>query len=188
MLMTKENKTNLQERMSVIDGIRSTKSMIAIDGEEDYKLLSTGFGGVRDIIDRIGLDLCAAHGIPEQIFFGRSQGGLNSSGQRELEHWYSQCANYQQSFLLPVIDRIVNINMRALNIYTEDYLIKFNPLYMPSAKDQAETDETIVKTLSTLYDTGIFTTQDLQAILAEKTGWEGTATGPQTPDDDTEPS
>ena len=70
--------------------------------------------------------------------------------------------------LLPAIDRLVSLQLRAMGKYQEDYLIKFNPLSVPSAKDKSETDHRRAQTFQILSDIGALDASEIRAMLPDE--------------------
>lgn len=155
----------VRRRVDLVDMTRSINNTIVIDGAESYDLKSTSLSGVSDIVDRFGLALSAVAGIPEALLFGRTQSGLNSSGAAELESWYAKVGQMQQNVLLPALDRLITVQLHALGMYTDDYLVKFNPLYVPSAKEAAEVDHKRAQTYEVLHGIGALDASEIRAML-----------------------
>lgn len=141
LLRTKEGQELVKARVDLVDMTRSVNNTIVIDALEEYELKSTPLSGVSDIVDRLGLALSAVTGIPEALLFGRQQGGLSSTGDAELENWYAQVGKLQRSKLLRPLDKLVQVALYATGLFQEEYLLKFNPLSVPSDKEVAETDK-----------------------------------------------
>lgn len=129
----------VQNRINAVDMARSVNNTIVIDAAESYDLKSTSLAGVSDLIDRFSLALSAVTGMPEALLFGRAPGGLNSTGKSDLENWHAYVGQQQRTVLLPILDRLVAWELYAQGRYTEDYLIEFNPLSVPSEKEMVET-------------------------------------------------
>lgn len=131
--------TLVQNRINAVDMARSVNNTIVIDAAESYDLKSTSLAGVSDLIDRFSLALSAVTGMPEALLFGRAPGGLNSTGKADLENWHAYVGQQQRTVLLPILDQLVAWELYAQGRYTEDYLIEFNPLSVPSEKEMVET-------------------------------------------------
>jgi hypothetical protein len=155
----------VRKRVDLVDMTRSINNTVVIDSEENYDLKSTSLSGVSDIVDRLGLALSAVSGIPESLLFGRQQGGLNSTGQADLENWYAKIGQDQNTILLPALDVLITIQLYAMNAYTDDYLIKFNPLSVPSAKEIAETNHKRAQTFEILNNIGALDASEVRAML-----------------------
>ena len=154
------------KRVNLVDMARSVNNTVVIDAEEKYTLESTPLSGVADIMDRMGLSLAAVSKIPESLLFGRQLGGLNSTGASDLENWYARIGQEQQVNILPALDRIVGLIMRAQGVYTDDYLIKFKPLWVPSAKESAETDKVKADVRRTYVEMGSLDPSEVRSMLA----------------------
>lgn len=157
----------VRKRVDLVDMTRSINNTIVIDSAESYDLKSTPLSGVADILDRFGLALSAVTGMPEALLFGRQQGGLNSTGKSELENWYAKVSQMQNTILLPALDRLVQVQLHIMGLYVENYLIKFNPLYVPSAKDIAETNYKRAQTFEILNNIGALDASEIRKILPD---------------------
>lgn len=158
----------IRQRIDLVDMSRSINNTVVIDGEETYDLKSTSFAGVTDIMDRISNSLCAVTGMPETLLFGKQQKGLSNTGQGDLENWYSNVRQQQETILLPVIDRIVTIALKAMNKYTEDYLIEFKPLWSISYKEEAEIEEKKAKTAEIYVNMGALDASEVRKSIADE--------------------
>ena len=158
----------VRKRVDLVDMTRSINNTIVIDAGESYDLKSTPLSGVADILDRLGLALSAVTGMPEALLFGRQQGGLSSTGQSDLENWYAKVGQLQNTILLPALDRLVQVQLHVMGRYVEDYLIKFNPLYVPSAKDIAETDYKRAQTFEILNNIGALDASEVRKMLPDE--------------------
>jgi hypothetical protein len=147
---------------------RSINNTVVIDSAESYDLKSTPLSGVSDILDRFGLALSAVTGIPESLLFGRQQGGLNSTGKSDLENWYAKVGQGQNTILLPALDKLVTVQLHVMGKYVDDYLIKFNPLSIPSSKDTAETDYKRAQTFEILNNIGALDASEIRKMLPDE--------------------
>lgn len=158
----------IRQRVDLVDMSRSVNNAVVIDGEEAYDILSTSFAGVPDIIDRLALALCAVADIPEQLLFGRQVGGINSNGQSSLENWYAKVAAWQTQRLLPIVDRLTTLLLKARGQYTDDYEIEFEPLWVPSEKEEAETEERKAKTAEIYVNMGALDPSEVRKKIADE--------------------
>lgn len=158
----------VKKRVDLVDMTRSINNTIVIDSAETYDLKSTPLSGVADIMDRLGLALSAVTGIPESLLFGRQQGGLNSTGKADLENWYAKIGQDQNNILLPALDKLVTVQLYVMGRYVEDYLIKFNPLSVPSRKDVAETDYKRAQTFEILNNIGALDASEIRKMLPDE--------------------
>jgi len=156
------------KRVEIVDMVRSVNNTVVIDAAETYELKSTPLSGVADILDRVGLALAAVSRIPESLLHGRQQAGMNSTGASDLEQWYARIGQEQETRLLPAIDRIVSLILKMQGQYTNDYLIKFLPLWVPSDKEQAEADKIKADTRATYNSMGALDPSEVRAMLKDE--------------------
>lgn len=143
ILEEEDGAEKMQKRLQVVDAVRGANNTIAIDGDEDYKILTSSLTGVSDVIDRNSEAVSAVSGIPMFVLYGRSIGGLNSTGETNERSWNAKVAAMQNEKLRSAVDKIVTLLILSFSGGTTDggdYEICFNPLYVPNEKDQAEID------------------------------------------------
>lgn len=155
----------VRRRVDLVDMTRSINNTVTIDAAESYDLKSTPLAGVADIVDRLGLALSAVTGLPESLLFGRQQGGLNSTGKSDLENWYAKVMQMQNTILLPALDKLVAVQLHVMGRYVDDYLIKFHPLSVPSAKDISDTDYKRAQTFEILNNIGALDASEIRKML-----------------------
>lgn len=132
----------IRQRVDLVDMVRGINNTVVIDGDgETYELKATSLTGVADLIDRFGKALSAVTGLPETLLFGAQQKGLGNSGAGDLENWYASVSQDQENILLGPLDTLVQIALYAVGSFTPDYLIEFEPLYVPSDKEKAEVEK-----------------------------------------------
>lgn len=158
----------VRKRVDLVDMTRSINNTIVIDAAESYDLKSTPLTGVADIVDRLGLALSAVTGVPESLLFGRQQKGLGTNGQGDLENWYAKIGQEQNTVLLPALDKLVTVQLYVMGKYVDDYLIKFNPLSVPSRKDTAETDYKRAQTFEILNNIGALDASEVRKMLPDE--------------------
>jgi phage-related protein (TIGR01555 family) len=161
----------VKRRINMVDMARSVNNTVVIDAAETYELKSTSFASIADIIDRLGNALCAVSGIPESLLFGKPQSGLNASGKSDLENWYAKIGQAQEQTLLPALDVLIGWQLTAMGQTTEDYEIKFEPMYLPSKKDKAEADYKRAQTFELYVNMGAMDAGEVREMLPEE-GYE----------------
>lgn len=144
LLSTDEGEDQVLKRLQVIDLARSFLSSLVIDSEnEDYDFKSFQFTGVADVIDATCNYLSALTNIPQTILFGRSPAGMNSTGESDLENWYSYVQRIQKRMLKSNLRYLLSVIFQAgLRTGEVDEVpkikIEFNPLKTMSDSEQAE--------------------------------------------------
>lgn len=146
LLATEEGESQVLKRLQVIDMARGLLNSLVIDNEgEDYDFKSFQFTGVADVIDATCNFLSALTNIPQTILFGRSPAGMNSTGESDLENWYSYVGRIQKRMIKSNLRYLLSIIFQA-GVQTGEVdevpkiKVKFNPLKTLSDTQQAELD------------------------------------------------
>lgn len=132
---TKSGERAVGRRLALVDGIRSAKSTIAVDKEnEDYKLLNGNLTGVKDLLTEKKARLSQTFGIPAIIISGDTSGGLNNSAQGAMASWEDTISRFQVFQLTPIVQRLVQTKYPNL----VNYKVKWNDLTQETPAQRAE--------------------------------------------------
>lgn len=127
-------------RFEIIDMMRSVLRAIVIDadGGEAFERQQVTYSGTPEILAQIQLRLSAAVQIPMIILFGQAPGGLGVTGENDLRWFFDRTASSRLNVLAPRIERLARL---VLDVAGESGEIEvgFEPLWTPTAKEQAET-------------------------------------------------
>lgn len=158
-LATEEGESRVLRRLQVIDMARGMLNSIAIDSEnEDYDFKTFQFSGVSEIIDTTCNQLSALTSIPQTILFGRSPAGMNSTGESDMENWYSFVERIQKRMLKSNLRYLLSVIFQA-GVSTGEVdevpkiKPKFNPLWSLSELEQAQLEQTRAGTQQTKANT-----------------------------------
>lgn len=183
-LATDEGEKTVKDRLQLIDMARSILNTVAIDKEDEFQLFNISLTNVPDLIDRFGLYISSLTGIPFTVLFGRSPGGLNATGKSDNEIWYSLVSRLQKRKLKPNLDRLVKLCMLSKQglfggVEPKKWSIKFNPLWVPSAKEEAETEKLQAEArkidaeaAAAYVGVNALDGSEVRAMLAEDERWE----------------
>lgn len=146
VLMREGGEETVRKRIELIDMVRSVLNTIAIDKEDEYELRNISLAQIPELLDRFGLAVSATSNIPFTLLFGRSPAGMNATGQSDMENFYNMVRNIQKRQVKPNLDRLTRLLMLCKDGMfkgrePENWRIEFNPLWLPSDKEQAETDK-----------------------------------------------
>ena len=146
MLQSDEGTELVQKRLDIIDMARNILNTIAISNNDDYQVFNIPLTGIPDLLDAFGLYICGLTGIPFTVLFGRSPAGLNSTGAGDLENYYNMVSGIQRRQLKPQLEKLIRTLMLCNEGPTngkeiKDWSIKFNALWVPTQKEQAETEK-----------------------------------------------
>lgn len=96
------------------------------------------FDGLKDVYESMCMDLCGASHYPMTKLFGRSPGGLNATGESDLQNYYDYTDSQRESKFRPAIEKLLPIMCMSLWGGIPDGIeITFPPLWTPTAKEIA---------------------------------------------------
>lgn len=139
-MMAANGQKLIMDRLNILDMSRNILNTVAIDAKDDYTIQSAGMAGVPDVIDRFAVALSAVTGMPKTLLLGEQSKGMGGGNDGDLQNWYAHIKQLQKTRLLAPIDRLAGLLVNSLGL-PEDYLIEFNPLYVPSDKEEAEVEK-----------------------------------------------
>lgn len=155
-------------RQSVLDMIslqaagKGITKMLMIDGAQEYENHSATFAGVPEIINSFHEEMSGASGIPLTRLFGRSTGGLNSTGEQDLRTHYDNIKAMQNLDISPAMYLLDEMIIRsALRSRPDEVHYTWANLWYPTAKEQAEIGKITAETIKSLVDSGLFNSDAL---------------------------
>ena len=135
--------------------------------------------GYKDVIENFQSLLSSVSGIPITILFGRSPAGMNSTGDADLENYYSIVRDIQLNYIRSNYERLINIiaNCSDYNISNNSrYFMCLHEPKMISGKDKVamEKDKSIalnnlVTSINTLHEIGVIDAQQIEDFLSKNT-------------------
>lgn len=129
----------------------------------DVNTLSATFGGVPELVITFLQVLSAGADIPAVRFLGESPGGLNATGESDLENYYNAIDANQMTTLEPILHPLFDVMYQSLFGESTDIEIEFPPLWNLSEAEHAQ-----VRTSDTQNITGLTSAN----ILNEKQAFE----------------
>ena len=155
LLQTDAGEDIVVKRLQTIDLARGLLNSIAIDSEgEEYDFKTFTFTGVSEIIDTTCNQLSALTSIPQTILFGRSPAGMNSTGESDMENWYSFVGRIQKRMIGRNLRYLLSVIFQAGVMTGEIDEIppispKFKPLWSLSELEEAQLEQTKAATQQT---------------------------------------
>lgn len=121
---------------------------------------SATFGSVPELLQTFAQILAAGSDIPATRFLGQAPGGLNATGESDLENYYNNIASWQNIRLKPRELQMYDIMGRSC-FGREKWLelkpgfdIEYAPLWNLSETEQATVDRTRAETIDLLANAG----------------------------------
>jgi len=128
---------------------------------------SATFGSVPELVMTFLVILSAACDIPATRFLGQAPGGLNATGESDLENYYDHVDSIQKNRITPRLMKLFKIIGSCLwgadgwAAREEKIEIEHPPLWNMDEKEQAESNEIVSRYMLSLYDSGIINDEQL---------------------------
>lgn len=153
---------------------KSNFGMQLVNKGDQIKNTQYSFTGLQEVYESMCMDLCGASHYPMTKLFGRSPGGLNATGDSDLQNYYDYVDTLRESKLRPVIERLLPILcMSAWGYIPEGIDISFPPLWTPTAKEVADIAKAKAEAVVSVFQAGLVgqdTAQKELKMLAGETG------------------
>lgn len=141
-LSRKDGEALLHKRFRMAATMKSFNHLFMLDETETYEKKSNSFANLDKIMQEFYAYVAGAAGIPLTRLFGRSPGGLNATGDSDLENYYTRIASDQETELRPRLETLDAILYRhELGAIPDDAGFEFNSLWELTDKEQAEVEE-----------------------------------------------
>ncbi|HBH7053948.1 TPA: DUF1073 domain-containing protein [Morganella morganii] len=180
----------LMKHLDMIREFQTIEGMTIMDSKDEFSTHSYSFAGIADVILRFAEQVSGATGIPLVRLFGQSPSGF-STGDGDLENYYSRVNSSQARKLRRHIRRLMDISWRSLfgKPLPDDFTFVFNKLWEMSDTDRSTMANNTASALSTLVERGIMPVHaamnDLRN-LSDVTGIGGSITDKDIEDAKTE--
>lgn len=178
VLQTPEGEELIRKRVHQVDMSRSIDNTVVIDKEDDYQQHNLSVSGLNQILQEYQTALSAVSEIPVTVLFGRSPGGLQSTGESDLENYYNMISRIQETKLKPIIlyvNELLSVASDVTAEIPEEYNIEFNPLWNMNDKEEAEvaklkqdTEKVEVDSLVALYSVGALSSDEIRNCIYKK--------------------
>ena len=150
------------ERFGLANMAKSSINTLLLDKEEEWERIQTSFGSTPELI-KVAMTLaCAAGGVPETRIMGNAPNkGLASAGasggEVDIRNYYDDIGSKQKSQYKPMmtpLDRC--LQQSALGKYDPSIDYDWNPLYQPTALEQAQLALAKAQTTQVYVTTALF--------------------------------
>ena len=168
----------VQKRIGIVDLVRNNLNSVVVDGNDDYTILNLGLDNLSNVIAEFETCVCASSKFPSVILFGKSVSALNTTGAGELEQYYGMVELIRMRIVKPALEQLTAVLFMQQSFegsIPDKWKIVFNPLWKPTEKEQAETDQakanakaTEVTMLLTLMDAAILMPEEVRRIIIDR--------------------
>lgn len=133
-------------RLAQVDDNSGVGRTIGIDAtDEEYDVLNSDIGGVDAFLDKKMDRIVNYSQIHEIILKNKNVGGVSASQNTALETFYKMIDRKRNEYYRPLLEWLI-----PMIVQEEEWSVRFEPLSMPSEKEQSETLKNNVESLSKL--------------------------------------
>lgn len=147
----------LLAQMEMMRRYQGQEGITLMDLEDEFEVQEAGaFSGLDKALDGLASQLSGATEIPLTRLFGQSPGGMNATGESDMQNYFDLISQKQnrdlKNGLILVFRCIGQSNGIKLG---DDFGVDFNSLERMSDKDKAEIAKTITDTILSGKDAGV---------------------------------
>jgi phage-related protein (TIGR01555 family) len=148
---------SLLSQISQMRLFQQSEGITLLDAEDDFEVHPYTFTGHADMIQQFSSQLSGSLGIPVTRLFGVSPGGLNATGQSDLQTYYDKIKQLQSDNLKTDIIKTLNIlHMSTLSkMPGQDLNFTFRTLWQIDASAKAEIASKNATTIGGIFTSGI---------------------------------
>jgi hypothetical protein len=128
-----------QNTLSNQNALMSNFGMSVMGKDDDMTSLQYTFAGMAEIYETFKSDMAGACQMPVTKLFGTSPGGMNATGESDMENFADVIEEEQEEHLRPAMDKLLPvICMSAMGRIPDDIEYIFNPVRTIPDKVRAE--------------------------------------------------
>lgn len=160
--------TTFKKMIQAMELSRSVLNTIVIDAEDEYGRETTAVTGLGDLLQAFMARVSsAAGGIPITKLFGTSPGGLNATGESDINQWDDRVKSYQDDKIVPHLRRICEILLHVRKVSVEKWSIDPRPLRQQTDKEKAETRKLVADTDKIYLEYGVVGADEIRSSRFE---------------------
>lgn len=174
-LESKGGANALQKLDDIADQMSMFQSAM-IDGKKvSLDQFSASFGSVPELLISFLQILSAGSDIPATRFLGQAPGGLNATGESDLENYYNMIDSNRENRLQPQLEKFFQVQMRSLfgrGFDSDSVELEFPPLWNMSELDKSTIRVNDTNNSVALVGAGIIDATTAQEELKERDALE----------------
>lgn len=158
-IFTTMDERAVQDIYSVIQAqnwLMSNTGTQLLGSEDDFQTFQYAFSGLDKVYENFMMDLAGATEMPVTKLFGRSPAGMNATGESDMQNYYDGIEEKQESYLRPIIDRLLPILlMSEFGAIPDDVDYSFGPVRRPSISESTDLASKRTTAVQGVYDSGM---------------------------------
>ena len=154
--MPTEVQRDLYNTLAMMNWMMCNQGMQIIGATDNFETHQYSFGGLSEIYEMFMLDVSGASEIPVTKLFGRSPAGMNATGESDMQNYYDGIEEKQETYLRPVIDKLLPIQcMSEFGAVPDDLDFEFNPCRRPTEEQKKNILQNTAGAVVDTYNAGI---------------------------------
>jgi phage-related protein (TIGR01555 family) len=174
------NAAGFQEGLEFQAATRDNYGILAIDKADEAQQLETSLADLDDVTMTMYQLVASVANVPATKLLGTSPKGFNATGDHEIKTYNQELETIQENDLTAIVDRHHicvgrSIIFPRFNTTPFDISIEWNPVDVPTSKEQAEINRTNAETDSILQNTGAVDAYEIRdRVIADNgSGYNG---------------
>ena len=162
---TKQGEQAVKQLEEMAEQISIFRAAILKGKNVELEESAASFGSVPELLMSYLQIVSAASDIPASRYIGQAPGGLNATGEGDLENYYNNIASYQETHLDPKYEKLFDVlgpsvlGQEQWSQIKKDFELEFESLWNLDGQEKATVDETYARILTTLKDAGVIPTE-----------------------------
>lgn len=132
------------ERAKAHNAQRNNTGLTYLGEKEEFLQITTPLTNLDKLSAQFKEDVSASCQTPTNLLYGTTPGGLNNTGEFDLDNYYDGLESFQRSKLKPIIEKILHMICLELGLDLKPEY-EFNPLKKEDEKLVAEIKEKYIK-------------------------------------------
>lgn len=161
----KDANQNLDSLRSLMNNVSNYKAALinSVPGSQaSFDTVAANFGSVPELITMYLQVLSALSDVPATRFLGQAPGGLNATGESDLQNYFQNISSKQEHRVKPQVIKLLDylVPSAGLNIKVEDIKVSFPPLHVPTDLEEAQVRQIDTQNIVALTAVGILSTDE----------------------------
>ena len=165
-LLLPDGEATIRARIQATNQIKNFHNALILDKNDDYKVQTTSFSGLADVMRENRIGIACATRIPFSKLFGTAAaGGMANSTQDDLENYNGMVGSAVREPAKPIVRKVLRLCMIACFGREYDISFRFRPMRVLTAKEDEDIKTSKQRRYVELYDKRILDSKELGELL-----------------------
>ena len=151
---------NLQRRIENTNTIMNNNGLLVLGENDEFQSFQYSFAGLGECYDRFMMDISGATEIPVTKLVGRSPAGMNSTGEGDMDNYFSMMSELQENVLRPIYNKLLPVMfLSEFGVVPDDLDFEFNSLEHLNDLEKSDLNQKNTDSVIRAYDSGLVSQQ-----------------------------